>query len=55
MYRTKTERELAELTVDHNWLDKHIAEQKTQREIMEQVCTPFDPAELCEMIIETDE
>lgn len=37
-----------------NWLDKYIEQQKTNTEIMRAVCSPYDPAELQE-IIENDE
>ena len=33
-----------------NWLDVHIEQQKTNTEIMQKICHPYDPAELQEII-----
>lgn len=32
------------------WLDRHIEQQKINTEIMQAVCSPYDPAELQEII-----
>jgi hypothetical protein len=39
----------------NDWLEKHIEEQKGQRELLKKICFPYDPAELCEQITELDE
>jgi hypothetical protein len=38
---------------NYDWLDKYIEQE--QREIMERVCDPFNPEELCEIISEDEE
>jgi hypothetical protein len=40
---------------DLRWLDRHIAEQKHNIDLMKSIASPQTPAELCEAIKEEDE
>jgi hypothetical protein len=39
----------------YEWLDKHIENQREQREALDKISYPYTAAELCEEITELDE